>query len=72
MKACRDCCHYSEPWGSACEHPELLRDDPINGKVCAWPQEERQPDGRCGPDAKLWTPIPPRFGFVRRLFGACR
>jgi hypothetical protein len=62
MKACRSCRHYFEPWGSVCEHPSLVKDDPIYGTVGAYPRTEREAGKPCGPEAKLWQPNVPHVG----------
>jgi hypothetical protein len=68
MKACSECRHYYWNEGSGCDHPKLRKDDPIDGKVSAWPREERKRGGRCGEKAKYWEAKPPRLGLLQRLF----
>lgn len=57
---CRNCAYiprlFGEPVGARCQHPAaLVIPDPVWGnakhRTCS---EMRAPDGKCGPEGKLW------------------
>lgn len=60
MKACVNCKHYAD-WGMrwsppTCVSPLASIPDPVYGKVYRSAQSQREIDGVCGPDGKLYEP----------------
>lgn len=53
----------NEHW---CEHPQLVRKDPVTADYYPLDAVAQRRDGRCGPDGKFWEPIPPMPKFLQK------
>lgn len=67
MKFCADCKHYYWIDGTHCDHPSVMDDHPVYGRMSAYPLGARQEGGKCGPEAKFFELRPPRPGFLARV-----
>jgi hypothetical protein len=65
---CRDCRHYSDGLES-CYRPDIMIFNPVRGRTSRRASFMRRPGGECGPEAKLFEPIPPadRFETFMRM-----
>lgn len=48
---CKTCRWYDEGW---CQASAVKKFNPVRGRIPAWASEQRQLDGECGPEGKLW------------------
>lgn len=64
---CANCLHF---WNDSarCDHPAVLEFDPLCGRTATWARSARELNRACGPDGKLFMPIPPptRSDKIRR------
>jgi len=71
MKYCKDCRWFGPRMslgstGPACQHPEVMRDDPVHGPMPMGPYEARGASGPCGYEGKLWEANRP-LSFLQKL-----